>query len=212
MNRNWVILDYEEPNGLTVRPWAPFLSNVDRALFTGHGNTFKSIVSSAVNTWSTSNHWPSNTFSCTRQIPKTWPLHPSSQTHVSKPYRRFIHKEFGHVSSKPCLLREYVQACQVPGWLTRTLQEDSLNRQRVFNRIKLQSYAVSFGCILMSQLPFVRTWRCVQRISISFLFSWFPRLIVVPLSSHEVDGVRKEKERLTAVSSCILLLFSSLKN
>ena len=123
---------------------------------------------------------------------------PSSQTHVSKPYRRFIHKEFGHVSSKPCLLREYVQACQVPGWLTRTLQEDSLNRQRVFNRIKLQSYAVSFGCILMSQLPFVRTWRCVQRISISFLFSWFPRLIVVPLSSHEVDGVRKEKERLTA--------------
>ena len=23
--RNWVILDYEEPNGLTVRPWAPFL-------------------------------------------------------------------------------------------------------------------------------------------------------------------------------------------
>ena len=29
------------------------------------------------------------------------------------------------------------------------------------------------------------------------LFS-FPPLIVVPLSSHEVDGVRKEKERLTA--------------
>ena len=28
---------------------------------------------------------------------------------------------------------------------------------------------------------------------------WFPRLIVVPLSSHEVDGVRKEKERLTAI-------------
>ena len=26
----------------------------------------------------------------------------------------------------------------------------------------------------------------------------FPRLIVVPVSSHEVDGVRKEKERLTA--------------
>ena len=26
----------------------------------------------------------------------------------------------------------------------------------------------------------------------------FPRLIVVPLSCHEVDGVRKEKERLTA--------------
>jgi hypothetical protein len=26
---------------------------------------------------------------------------------------------------------------------------------------------------------------------------WFPRLIVVPLSSQEVDGVRKEKERLT---------------
>jgi hypothetical protein len=25
----------------------------------------------------------------------------------------------------------------------------------------------------------------------------FPRLIVVPLSSQEVDGVRKEKERLT---------------
>jgi hypothetical protein len=32
------------------------------------------------------------------------------------------------------------------------------------------------------------------------LFSWssFPWLIVVPLSGHEVDGVRKEKERLTA--------------
>jgi hypothetical protein len=28
----------------------------------------------------------------------------------------------------------------------------------------------------------------------------FPRLIVVPLSSHEIDGVRKEKERLTAAS------------
>ena len=26
----------------------------------------------------------------------------------------------------------------------------------------------------------------------------FPQLIVVPLSCHEVDGVRKEKERLTA--------------
>ena len=23
--RNWVILDYEEANGLTIRPWAPFL-------------------------------------------------------------------------------------------------------------------------------------------------------------------------------------------
>ena len=30
-----------------------------------------------------------------------------------------------------------------------------------------------------------------------------------PLSSHEIDGVRKEKERLTAVTH-ILLLFSSL--
>ena len=28
----------------------------------------------------------------------------------------------------------------------------------------------------------------------------FPRLIVLPLSCHEVDGVRKEKERLTAAS------------
>ncbi len=28
----------------------------------------------------------------------------------------------------------------------------------------------------------------------------FPRLIVVPLSCHEVDGVRKEKERLTAAA------------
>ena len=27
-----------------------------------------------------------------------------------------------------------------------------------------------------------------------------PRLIVVPLSSHEIDGVRKEKERLTAAA------------
>ena len=27
-----------------------------------------------------------------------------------------------------------------------------------------------------------------------------PRLIVVPLSSHYLDGVRKEKERLTAAS------------
>ena len=24
-HRNWVILDYEEANGLTIRPWAPFL-------------------------------------------------------------------------------------------------------------------------------------------------------------------------------------------
>ena len=32
-----------------------------------------------------------------------------------------------------------------------------------------------------------------------FIDAWFPRLIVVPLSSHEVDGVRKEKERLTAI-------------
>jgi hypothetical protein len=32
---------------------------------------------------------------------------------------------------------------------------------------------------------------------IIFEFS-FPQLIVVPLSCHEVDGVRKEKERLTA--------------
>ena len=36
--RNWVILDYEEPNGLTVRPWAPFflfffLSSINRPLF-----------------------------------------------------------------------------------------------------------------------------------------------------------------------------------
>ena len=29
----------------------------------------------------------------------------------------------------------------------------------------------------------------------------FPRLIVVPLSSHAVDGVRKEKERLTAAEA-----------
>ena len=35
------------------------------------------------------------------------------------------------------------------------------------------------------------------RASVAPVFS-FPRLIVVPLSSHEVDGVRKEKERLTA--------------
>ena len=39
----------------------------------------------------------------------------------------------------------------------------------------------------------------------------FPRLIVVPLSSQEVDGVRKEKERLTAGSvkmSCAVWLTS----
>ena len=29
----------------------------------------------------------------------------------------------------------------------------------------------------------------------------FPRLIVVPLSCHEVDGVRKVNERLTAAGS-----------
>ena len=32
----------------------------------------------------------------------------------------------------------------------------------------------------------------------------FPPLIVVPLSSHEVDGVRKEKERLTAAINLML--------
>ena len=35
-------------------------------------------------------------------------------------------------------------------------------------------------------------------ISLSFTRFLFPWLIVVPLSSQEVDGVRKEKERLTA--------------
>ena len=35
----------------------------------------------------------------------------------------------------------------------------------------------------------------------------FPQLIVVPLSCHEVDGVRKEKERLTAaLSGCYVSL------
>ena len=29
---------------------------------------------------------------------------------------------------------------------------------------------------------------------------WFPRLIVVPVYSQEVAGVRKEKERLTAAA------------
>ena len=35
--RNWVILDYEEANGLTVRPWAPFLSfqSLEPSPFTG---------------------------------------------------------------------------------------------------------------------------------------------------------------------------------
>ena len=28
--RNWVILDYEEANGLTIRPWAPFLLSFKR--------------------------------------------------------------------------------------------------------------------------------------------------------------------------------------
>ena len=32
--------------------------------------------------------------------------------------------------------------------------------------------------------------------------SSFPWLIAVPLSGHEVDGVRKEKERLTAAMPC----------
>ena len=36
-----------------------------------------------------------------------------------------------------------------------------------------------------------------------------PRLIVVPLSSHEVDGVRKEKERLTAAVSEILWIIDT---
>ena len=47
----------------------------------------------------------------------------------------------------------------------------------------------------------------------SFLFIFlvfsFRRLIDVPLGAadkHEIDGVRKEKERLTAVSSYSLLL------
>ena len=40
-----------------------------------------------------------------------------------------------------------------------------------------------------------------------FEFS-FPQLIVVPLSCHEVDGVRKEKERLTAAQS-IMDFFNS---
>ena len=31
----------------------------------------------------------------------------------------------------------------------------------------------------------------------------FPQLIVVPLSTHEVDGVRKEKEGLTATGWAI---------
>ena len=40
-----------------------------------------------------------------------------------------------------------------------------------------------------------------------------PRLIVVPLSSHEIDGVRKEKERLTAASdSHIRWSLKSLSN
>ena len=34
-----------------------------------------------------------------------------------------------------------------------------------------------------------------------FQESLIPQLIVVPLSSREVDGVRKEKEKLTAASS-----------
>ena len=33
----------------------------------------------------------------------------------------------------------------------------------------------------------------------------FPQLIVVPLSCHEVDGVRKEKERLTAAQRLMIL-------
>ena len=31
--RNWVILDYEEANGLTIRPWAPFLPPFIPSLF-----------------------------------------------------------------------------------------------------------------------------------------------------------------------------------
>ena len=36
-----------------------------------------------------------------------------------------------------------------------------------------------------------------------------PRLIVVPLSSHAVDGVRKEKERLTAAEIFPFLIMRS---
>ena len=46
----------------------------------------------------------------------------------------------------------------------------------------------------------LQTFMCGQGIPFSVLSLEFscPPLIVLPLSSHEVDGVRKEKERLTA--------------
>ena len=37
-----------------------------------------------------------------------------------------------------------------------------------------------------------------HKLAFGFVDHAVPRLIVVPLSSQEVDGVRKEKERLTA--------------
>ena len=45
-----------------------------------------------------------------------------------------------------------------------------------------------------------KKWRSLNNINCRWVLSCscFPPLIVVPLSSHEVDGVRKEKERLTA--------------
>jgi hypothetical protein len=50
----------------------------------------------------------------------------------------------------------------------------------------------------LSRFPdFFVTKRILSSLVVVLVFL-FPPLIVVPLSSHEVDGVRKEKERLTA--------------
>ena len=68
--RNWVILDYEEANGLTIRPWAPFLLYLFSFLFLcaqGHcavASVIKDSISSSLSLMDgrvrfTSYAWPS---------------------------------------------------------------------------------------------------------------------------------------------------------
>ena len=59
--------------------------------------------------------------------------------------------------------------------------------------------------IMSSQGPSLRNGKRnhVQTHSSSSCEFSFPQLIVVPLSCHEVDGVRKEKERLTAAQDLL---------
>ena len=47
--RNWVILDYEEANGLTIRPWAPFpLLQFSLLMFTIGGSTGNILGNAAI--------------------------------------------------------------------------------------------------------------------------------------------------------------------